>query len=42
MFVFDEDNFVPVYKAGVYQEFKAMNFGDFFLEVVAWSLSIHF
>jgi hypothetical protein len=35
MFVIDEDNFVSVYKSGVYQEFKAMNFGDFFLEIVA-------
>jgi hypothetical protein len=35
MFVIDEDNFVPVCMSGVYQEFKAMNFGDFFLEVVA-------
>jgi len=35
MFVIDEESFVPVYKSGVYQEFKAMNFGDFLLEVVS-------
>jgi hypothetical protein len=35
MFVIEEDKFVPVYKSGVYEEFKAMNFCDFFLEVVA-------
>jgi hypothetical protein len=35
MFVIDEDKFVPVYKSGVYEEFKAMNFGDSFLKVVA-------
>jgi hypothetical protein len=30
MFIIDEDNFVLVYKSGVYREFKAMNFGHFF------------
>jgi hypothetical protein len=28
MFVTYADKFVPVYKSGVYREFKAINFGD--------------